>query len=98
MVEVRSSKEKIVKDIIRDPHISLAYNISEDRYNLLLFEAHKSIDDYLKWEDSYNRKYPSCFGSIKASFLSSRMTILIDQQKVSLGLITSKLKEIGPST
>lgn len=97
MVEVRGSKERIVNEILKDPHVSLAYHISEGRYNLLLFEAHKSIDDYLMWEDSYSKKYPGCFGSIKVSFLSPRMTILIDQQKVSLGLISFKLKGLSIS-
>jgi len=94
MVEVRESKEKIIQDILQDPHISLAYHISEGRYNLLLFECHKSFEDYLQWEHLYISRYPTGFGSIKVSFLSPRMTILIDQQKVSLGLINSKLERL----
>lgn len=98
MVEVKRSREKILQDILQDPHISLAYHISEGRYNLLLFECHKGFDDYLRWEDMYNNKYPGCFGSIRITVLSPRITILIDQQKVSLGLITSKLKRLQNRT
>jgi DNA-binding Lrp family transcriptional regulator len=94
MVEVRGSKEKILQDILHDPHVSLAYRISEGRYNLLLFECHKSIEDYLEWEGAYSTQYPGCFGSIRISLLSPRMTILIDQQKVSLGLIDTRLREL----
>ena len=94
MVEVRSSKDSIFDDILQDPHISLAYHISEGRYNLLLFECHKNFEDYLQWEGQYLEKYPECFGSIKITLLSPRLTILIDQQKVSLGLITSKLDQL----
>ena len=86
MIEVRGSKEKILQDILQDPHVSLAYHISEGRYNLLLFECHKNFEDYLNWEGRYTDRYPGCFGSIKITILSPRMTILIDQQKVSLGL------------
>ena len=92
MMEVKEAKKKILQDISQDPHISLGYHISEGRYNLLLFECHKSIEDYLIWEDTYNDKYPGCLGSIKMNILSPKMTILIDQQKVSLGLINAKLK------
>ena len=94
MVEVRESKEKLIQDILQDPHVSLAYHISEGRYNLLLFECHESFEDYLQWERLYIDRYPEGFGSIKISLLSPRMTILIDQQKVSLGLINSKLERL----
>ncbi|MCX8188262.1 MAG: HTH domain-containing protein [Nitrososphaeria archaeon] len=94
LVEVRSNKDRIVEDILKDDHISLAYHISNGRYNLLLFQNHKDIEDYLTWEDMYTEKYPESLGSIKITLLSPKMTILIDQQKVSLGIIRSKIEEI----
>lgn len=94
LVEVRSNKSRIVEDILLDNHVSLAYHISNGRYNLLLFQNHKDIEDYLTWEDMYTAKYPESFGSIKITLLSPKMTILIDQQKVSLGIIRSKIEEI----
>jgi DNA-binding Lrp family transcriptional regulator len=93
LIEAGGSKDRVMQEFLSDPHISLAYHISEGRYNLLLFECHESIEDYLKWENSYTERFPGCFGSMKLSILSPRMTILIDQQKVSLGLISSKLEE-----
>jgi DNA-binding Lrp family transcriptional regulator len=95
MVEVRKPRQ-FLNDISRDPHVSLAYSISEGRYNLLLFESHMSIEDYLLWEKKYENKYPGCFGSIKNSYLSPRMTISIDQQKVSLGIIRERLRGLEP--
>jgi DNA-binding Lrp family transcriptional regulator len=94
MLEVREPR-KFMKDIANDPHVSLAYNISEGRYNTLLFECHADIESYLRWERSYENKYPGCFGSIKNSYLSPRMTVSIDQQKVSLGIIGQRLKQLG---
>lgn len=93
LIEMRKPSEQFVKDVHSDPHVSLAYRVSEGRYNLLLFEAHLSLEDYLKWESYYSSKYPGCFGSIKNSYLSPKMTISIDQQKVSLGVIAEKLAE-----
>ena len=95
LVEVRRSLEDVTQQIKYDPHITLAYRISEGRYNLLLFGCYKTIEDYLRWEDLYNERNPGCFGSIKISILSPKMTIHIDQQKVSLGIIEEKLKEVG---
>jgi DNA-binding Lrp family transcriptional regulator len=93
LIEMRKPSEQFVKDVHSDSHVSLAYRVSEGRYNLLLFEAHLSLEDYLKWESYYSSKYPGCFGSIKNSYLSPKMTISIDQQKVSLGVIAEKLAE-----
>jgi DNA-binding Lrp family transcriptional regulator len=95
MVEVKNFQEKVIDEIMNDPHVSLAYKISRGKYNLLLFECHESIEDYLEWEEKYEQNYPACFGSIKSSYLSSKTTISIDQQKVSNGIITEKLKQFG---
>ena len=94
LVEVRKFKEKFMYDILNDSHVSLAYRISEGRHNLLLFEAHSSIEDYLQWESNYEEKYHGCLGSIDNTFFSPKMALSIDQQKVSLGIIEDKLKEI----
>jgi len=91
MVEIKGSREQIMKDIAQDPHVTLAYRISEGRFNTLLFESHLSIEDYLVWEKRYTDHYPGCFGSAKINYLSPRMTISIDQQKVSLSIIEDRL-------
>jgi hypothetical protein len=67
MLEVREPHRFMI-DMANDPHVSVAYNISEGRYNTLLFESHADIESYLRWERSYENKYPGCFGSIKNSF------------------------------
>lgn len=95
MLEVRKPRQ-FLSDIANDPHVSLAYNISEGRYNVLLFQSHIDIEDYLRWEKEYENKYPACFGSIKNNYLSPRMTLSIDQQKVSLGIIRERLRQLEP--
>ncbi|MBS7626287.1 Lrp/AsnC family transcriptional regulator [Candidatus Bathyarchaeota archaeon] len=94
LIELRRDYEKFIREIHSDPHVSLAYRISEGRYNVLLFEAHLNLENYLKWESSYSAKFPNCFGSIKNTYLSPRMTISIDQQKVSLSIIEEKLRTL----
>ncbi|MGQ9542782.1 MAG: Lrp/AsnC family transcriptional regulator [Candidatus Bathyarchaeia archaeon] len=91
LIELRMEYEKFIQEIRSDPHVSLAYRISEGRYNLLLFEAHLNIESYLQWESSYSSRFPNCFGSIKNTYLSPRMAVSIDQQKVSLGVIEERL-------
>lgn len=93
MLEVNEPR-KFLSDISNDSHVSLAHSISEGRYNVLLFETHMDIESHLRWESSYENKYPGCLGSIKNTYLSPRMTISIDQQKVSLGIIRDKLRQL----
>ena len=94
MLEVRGPR-RFLSDIMKDPHVSLAYSISEGRFNVLLFEAHRDLETYLRWESGYEAKYRGCFGAIKNTYLSPRMTISIDQQKVSLGIIREKMEQQG---
>ena len=94
MLEVKDPP-RFMTDISNDPHVSLAYRISEGKYNMLLFECHSDIESYLRWERSHEKKNPGCFRSIKNSYLSPRMTVSIDQQKVSLGIIRERLKHVG---
>ncbi|MEM3677086.1 MAG: Lrp/AsnC family transcriptional regulator [Candidatus Bathyarchaeia archaeon] len=94
MMEVKHRSRDFEREILNDPHITLAYRISQGRYNLLLFEAHRSLEDYLKWESTYEDKYPDSFGSIKNNYLSPRMALSIDQQKVSLGAIEGRLQNL----
>lgn len=91
LVEVKDKIAEIEKHIQEDPHVSLAYRVSQGRYNLLLFETHKTIEDYLAWEDEYIKRYPEGFGSIKNNYLTPKMTVSIDQQKVSLSAIEDRL-------
>ena len=94
MLELKHRSSDFEKDILHDPHISVAYHISQGRYNLLLFEVHRTIEDYLIWEAEYSKKYPLLFGSIKNNYLSPQMTIDIDQQKVSLAAIEDRLLDL----
>jgi len=92
LFELKKSKEKVIREIIRDPHISIALKIIHGRYNLLVFGNHRSISDHLKWEESYRKRFPDSFGSASITYLSPEMTISFDQQIVSLSIIRNKLE------
>lgn len=92
LLEIKKSKEKIIKEIIKDPHISIALNIIYGKYNLLLFGNHRNISDHLRWEERYRKRFPDSFGSVNITYLSPKMTISFDQQIVSLSIIRNKLE------
>jgi DNA-binding Lrp family transcriptional regulator len=90
LVEIKKSKDKIIKAIKSDPCIPLALETSMGRYNLLLFKVFFSVEDHFKWEERYDNRFPDSIGAMKKIVLSPQMTASIDQQKVSLNIIRQK--------
>ena len=87
VIEVIKSRDKIIKAIKADHNIPIALEASIGRYNLLLFGVFSNVEEYFEWEDRYDAKFPDCLGAMKNVYLSPKKTALIDQQKVSLGII-----------
>ena len=93
LLEIKKSKDKIIQAIKSDSHIPLALEANVGRYNLLLFKVFFNVEDHFKWEENFDNRFPGCIGAMKKLFLSPQMTTSINQQKVSLGII-SKRKEL----
>jgi hypothetical protein len=68
--------------------------ISIGGYNALVFSAHPDITEHMEWEQSLSRRFPECIGHVDVTYLSPRTKILIDQQKVSLGIIEDNLARV----
>lgn len=94
LIEVKKSRDKILKAIELDHHIPLALEVGTGRYNLLLFETFFTVEEHFEWEEEYDQRFPGCFGAIKKIYLSPDMTYSIDQQKVSLNIIKHKKEEL----
>jgi len=94
MIEVKTRSDDIKKYIKYDNHVSRAIETSTERYNILLFSAFQTIEDFFDWGEKLNSKFPGCIGAISNTILSSRMIHTINPQKVSLGWIERKLWEI----
>ena len=90
LIEIRKSRDKIIKAIKLDPHIPLALETSMGRYNLLLFKVFLNVEEHFKWEERYDKRFPDCIGAMKKIFLSPQMTASINQQKVSLNIIRQR--------
>lgn len=92
LFEIKKSKEKVISEIRKDPHVPIALKIIHGKYNVLLFGNHGSISDHLKWEEGYRLRFPGSFGSANITYLSPEMTISFDQQIVSLSIIRDNLE------
>jgi len=92
LFDIKNSKEKVIREIRKDPHVPIAIRIIHERYNLLLFGNHHSISDHLRWEEGYRKRFPNSFGSANITYLSPEMTISFDQQIVSLSLFKDRLE------
>jgi len=87
MVEARRSRANIIREIKRDPHIPMALHAHIGGYNLLVFGVFSNVESHFIWEESYENKFPGCFGRMKKIYLSPKMTTTIDFRKVSIGIL-----------
>jgi len=92
LMELKKSKEKIVKAIKADPHVPLALDANIGRYNLLIFKVFLNVEEHFQWQDRYDSRFPDSIGAMKTLILSPTMTVTINQQKVSLGIIRKRKK------
>jgi hypothetical protein len=93
-MEIKREKEKIHQDILSDPHIMMALEAGIGNYNILMFGAFASVEDHFFWEEKYDQKFKDSVGAMKKIYLSPRMAVPIDQQKVSLEIIKEKRSEL----
>ncbi len=94
LIEAISDIEEIKEHLRKDDNIPRAVETSTERYNFLVFSAFESVDEFFKWGEKLNSKYPEKIGAISKTILSSKMIHLIEPQKVSLGFIEKKLWEL----
>ena len=94
LMEVKHSKEKMIKAILNDNHIPMALEAGIGRYNFLLFGVFPNVEDHFLWEEYYDYRFKDTVGAMKKIYLSPNMASQINQQKVSLGIIRNKIKEL----
>ena len=77
-----------------DPHVPYALEANIGRYSLLLFKVFSKVEEQFAWEEQYGQRFPGSIGAMKKFILSPHMTVAIDQQKVSFGIINHR-KELA---
>jgi hypothetical protein len=98
MIEVKSNNNAIKKYLLKHNNIARAQETSTGCYNLLIFSAFNTIEDFFDLGEDMIRKFPQDIGAIENIILSSRMIHTIKPQKLSLGWIDRRLWEIQKST
>ena len=94
LIEVKTSMSQVIKAIKSDPSIPMALEASIGRYNLLLFQVFSTVDEHLEWELEYSKRFPGAFGAMRNIYLSPKMTVSINQQKISLGIIRNRMERL----
>ncbi|NVM55899.1 MAG: Lrp/AsnC family transcriptional regulator [Candidatus Helarchaeota archaeon] len=95
LIDLSDFNNKVFDQLKKDIHIPILFKVSIGKYNLLLFSVHESIDTFLSWNIDYREKFPNTFGIEKINYLSPRMTTFVNLQKVAMGVIKRKLKELS---
>ncbi len=94
LMEIKRKKKEIHEAILLDPHISMALEAGIGNYNIVMFGVFASVEDHFIWEEKYDQKFKDSVGAMKKIYLSPRMAVPIDQQKVSLEIIKEKRSEL----
>jgi len=94
LFEIRKNPNNIEKAWDGDPHLPIILRASTGRYTHLVFSCFYLNEDHVKWQETYDQRFPGCFGAIKNTYLSPSMTFSIAQQFVSLEIIKRKLEKI----
>lgn len=94
LLEIKRSKEKIIRAVGKDHHIPIAYEANVGRYNMMLFGVFFNVEEHFEWLENYDKRFSGCIGAMKNIYLSPKMTTTIDQQKVSLNIIKEKMQTL----
>lgn len=94
MIEVKRNNEAIKQYILKHNNIARAQETSTGCYNLLIFSAFKTIEDFFDLGEDMVNRFPHDIGAIENTILSSRTIHTIKPQKLSLGWIDRKLWQI----
>jgi DNA-binding Lrp family transcriptional regulator len=89
-LQIKSAKQEFIQNIRNDPHITLALDIKEGVYDLLLFGAFKDLADELEWEVKTGLYLPNSIGKVDVQFFAPQSVVIANNRKVSLGLIDKK--------
>jgi DNA-binding Lrp family transcriptional regulator len=92
LVEVRKQWEKVIREVMADPHIPVALRTVQGRYNLLMIGNHYSIGEYLQWDEEYRGRFPGAFGGANVTYLTPRMTIFFSYRIVPLMFIRKRME------
>ncbi|HIH98796.1 MAG TPA: Lrp/AsnC family transcriptional regulator [Thermoplasmata archaeon] len=94
LCEVKRNEDRLIKAMTADSHIPIIIKTSVGRYNLLTIGAFSKIEEYIKWEEEQDQRFPDSIGATKTTYLSPEMTFSIDPQYVSLCSIKKKIEEL----
>jgi len=97
MMEMKSRKEDIKNYLSRDNHVPRALIASIGRYNILIFSAFRTFEEFFAWGEGIISRFPDSIGAIDNTLLSPHMIHSINGQKVSLGFIERRLWEMARS-
>ncbi|UCE29166.1 MAG: Lrp/AsnC family transcriptional regulator [Candidatus Bathyarchaeota archaeon] len=89
-LDVRSGKQRFVQNIRNDPHITLAFDVREGKYNILLFGTFRDLEEELEWEIKQGLFLPRSIGHVDIQYFSPRSIVNVSQKSVSLGIIDRK--------
>lgn len=98
LFELKNFKNRVLNSLTSDNHVTFIIKGINGRYNLLLLSSFYRMEDYLKWNESYEERFPNSIGAVKNLYLSPEMTFSINQNYVPLTYLDKILEKIYGKT
>jgi len=92
-LEIKKENENFIEEIKADPHVSVAYKMSEGRYNFFFVGTFKTLEGHVAWEERYRNKYGNLIGSSRVIHVPNKLIISIDNERVVAGAIDDLIRE-----
>ncbi|NHI92520.1 MAG: hypothetical protein EAX96_08445 [Candidatus Lokiarchaeota archaeon] len=89
-IEIAENEEEFLEKIKNDNHVPIVFRTSTEKYNILKFSVHNSMDHHLKWNEQYRKEF---FKAQKVNYLSENSIIFIDGEKIWNNILEIKMKE-----
>lgn len=89
-LEIKSFRQEFIQNIRNDPHVTMAFDIKEQEFNILLFGTFRNLEEELKWEVKYGLYLPNRIGKVDIQYFAPGNTVNIGERNVSLGIIDKK--------
>lgn len=89
-LEIKSSKQELIQNVRNDPHVTLAFDIKEKEFNILLFGTFRNLEEELNWEVMYGLYLPMRIGKVDIQYFAPGSVFNIGERKVSLGILDEK--------
>ena len=92
LIEIEENEDEFLKQIQEDHHVPIVFRTSTEKYNIVKFSAHTSMDGHLRWNQDNRKKF--FIKAQKVNYLSENSIIFVNGEKIWNKIFDNIFKEL----